>query len=122
MGPKGEITFWNSAAERLFGYSVGEAMGKPLYTLLIPSRFRDAHRKGFANFQKTGTGTAAGKTLKLSAIKKSGSEFGVELSITPAYLNGEWHAIGLIRDISKSEESEADLAATAATTTDSANQ
>ncbi len=111
MGPKGEITFWNSAAERMFGYSVGEVNGKLLQTLLIPGRFRDAHRKGFENFQKTGTGTVAGKTLKLSAIKKSGSEFTVELSITPAYLNGEWHAIGLVRDISKADEQEPCLAA-----------
>jgi PAS domain S-box-containing protein len=118
MGPKGEITFWNSAAERMFGYSIGEATGKPLHTLLIPSRFRDAHRKGFAAFQKTGKGNAAGKTLKLSAIKKSGSEFNVELSITPAFLNGEWHAIGVVRDISKSEEPEAELVTAAETTAD----
>jgi PAS domain S-box-containing protein len=118
MGPKGEISFWNSAAERMFGYSVGEVTGKPLHTLLIPGRFREAHRKGFADFQKTGKGNVAGKTLTLAAIKKSGSEFSVELSITPAFLNGEWHAIGLVRDISKSDEADTDLVTAAQASAD----
>jgi PAS domain S-box-containing protein len=101
MGPKGEISFWNPAAERIFGYSGGEAIGKDLHTLLVPERFRDAFQKGFSSFQKTGKGNAVGKTLKLAALRKNGSEFNIELSIAPVQLNGEWHAVGIVRDISE---------------------
>ena len=101
MGPKGEISFWNQAAERIFGYSLGEAVGKDLHTLLVPERFRDAFNKGFSSFQKTGKGDAMGKTLKLAAIRKNGSEFNIELSIAPVSLGGQWHAVGIIRDISE---------------------
>ena len=110
MGPKGEISFWNSAAEKIFGYSSNEAIGKNLHTLLGPKRFHNAFKKGFAGFQKTGQGNAMGKTLKLAAIRRDGSEFNMELSVAPVQLNGEWHAVGIIRDLSESNQTEADWA------------
>jgi PAS domain S-box-containing protein len=109
MGPKGEITFWNPAAEKMFGYSLSEAMGQDLHMLLMPERFREAYRKGFAGFQKTGKGYAAGKTIKISAIKKDGSEFNVEVTISPLQINGEWHAVGIVRGDSERKETEVDL-------------
>jgi len=110
MGLKGEISFWNSAAERIFGYSRDEAIGKDLHTLLVPERFRDAFQNGFSSFQKTGKGNAMGKTLKLAAIRKNGSEFSIELSLAPVQLNGEWHAVGIVRDLSERKGINADWA------------
>ena len=101
MGPKGEISFWNPAAERIFGYSSDEAIGKDLHTLLVAERFRDAFQKVFSSFQKAEEGNAMGKTLKLAAIRKNGSEFSIEISLAPVQLNGEWHAVGIIRDMSE---------------------
>jgi PAS domain S-box-containing protein len=109
MGPKGEISFWNPAAERIFGYARNEAIGKQLHMLLAPKRFRDAYQKGLSYFQKTGQGNALGKTLKLEAIRKNGEEFSIELSVNSVCLGGKWHAVGIIRDISESKETEADL-------------
>jgi PAS domain S-box-containing protein len=109
MGSKGEITFWNPAAEKMFGYSQSEVMGENLHSLLLPERFREAFKKGFAGFQKTGTGYAAGKTIKMAAIKKGGSEFKVEVTISPVRIDGEWHAVGIIRDDSEKKQTEADL-------------
>jgi PAS domain S-box-containing protein len=109
MGPKGEISFWNPAAERIFGYSRNEAIGKPLHSLLAPGRFRDAYQKGLSYFLKTGQGDALGKTLKLEAIRKNGEEFGIELSVNSVHLGGKWHAVGIIRDLSESKKAEADL-------------
>jgi PAS domain S-box-containing protein len=110
MGSKGEISFWNPAAERIFGYTHNEAIGKHLHTLLAPERFRSAYQKGLSYFQKTGQGSALGKTLKLEAIRKNGEEFSIELSVNSVYLGGRWHAVGIIRDISEVKETEADLA------------
>ena len=101
MGPKGEISFWNPAAERIFGYSRDEVIGKDLHMLLVAERFRDAFQKVFSSFQKPEKGDAVGKTLKLAAIRKNGSEFSVEMSLAPVQLNGEWHAVGIIRDMSE---------------------
>lgn len=110
MGPKGEISFWNPAAERIFGYSRNEAIGKHLHSLLAPGRFHDAYQKGLSYFQKTGQGNALGKTLKLEAVRKNGEEFCIELSVNSVHLGGKWHAVGIIRDISESKKAEADLA------------
>jgi len=109
MGPKGEISFWNPAAERIFGYSRNEAIGKNLHSLLAPGRFRDAYQKGLSYFQKTGQGNALGKTLKLEAVRKNGKEFSIELSVNSVHLGGKWHAVGIIRDMSESKKAEADL-------------
>lgn len=110
MGTKGEISFWNPAAERIFGYSRDEVIGKRLHTLLAPERFRDASQKGLSSFRATGQGNAIGKTLKLSAVRKNGEEFSIELSVNSVLLRNNWHAVGIIRDLSENKETEADLA------------
>ena len=110
MGPKGEISFWNPAAERIFGYSRKEVIGKHLHSLLAPGRFRDAYQKGLSCFQKAGQGNALGKTLKLEAIRKNGEEFSIELSVNSVRLGGKWHAVGIVRDMSENKEAEANLA------------
>jgi PAS domain S-box-containing protein len=109
MGSKGEISFWNPAAEKIFGYSHGEAIGKNLHELLVPERFRDAFYKGFSGFQKTGKGNAVGKTLNLMAIRKDGSEFSIEVSISPVRLEGILHAVGIVRDTSQRMAKETNL-------------
>jgi PAS domain S-box-containing protein len=110
MGPKGEISFWNPAAEKIFGYPAGEVIGKNLHEMLVPERFRDAFYKGFSGFQKTGKGNAVGKTLNLMAIRKGGSEFSIEVSISPVRLEGILHAVGIVRDTSQKTAVETDLA------------
>ena len=101
MGPRGEISFWNPAAERIFGYTREEAIGKHLHELLAPARYRDAYQKGLHHFHKTGQGNAIGKTLKLSAVRKNGEEFDVELSVNAVYLGNKWHSVGIVRDMSE---------------------
>jgi len=105
----GNISYCNKAAMEMFGYSEEEMLNKELHKLIVPSKYYDQHKKGFTAFQKTGKGPAIGKTLELSAIRKSGKEFPVALSLSAVKLKGKWNAIGIIRDISQRKEAEEEL-------------
>lgn len=99
MNDDGNIAYWNSAAEQLFGYSVEEVIGKELHPLLAPERFLLAYRAGFGRFKTTAQGPAVGKTLELSAVRKDGVEFPIELSLSAVILEQRTYAVGIVRDI-----------------------
>ena len=71
----GNITYWNPAAEGIFGYPGREVMGKDLHLLLVPRCNHDEYRRGFADFRHTGRGWTVGKTLELAAIRKTAQSF-----------------------------------------------
>ncbi|MDO9053272.1 MAG: diguanylate cyclase [Gallionella sp.] len=101
MGPDKCISFWNPAAERMFGYSVQEALGQEMHPLLAPAEVAAQFEHGFRSFQKTGNGHVIGKTLELSALRKGGVVFPVEVTISALQINGKWNAIGIFRDITE---------------------
>ena len=105
----GEILFWNPAAKKIFGYSTQEVMGKELHLLLAPPEFHEAYKKLFHEFQKTGQGPAIGKTLEFTALRKDGTYFPIEASVSSVQLGGKWHAAGIIRDISDRKSMEEEL-------------
>lgn len=102
----GNISFWNAAAEKVLGYSSQEVLGKNLHALITPEKFHEAHRKGFEYFQQTGGGAAVGKTLELIALHSDGSEFPVELSLNAVSIGNQWHALGIIRNITERKQAE----------------
>ncbi len=106
MNSTGKISYWNEAAERIFGYSKKEIMDKHLHRLLVPKKYLGAFKKGFKNFKHTGQGSAIGKTLEMSAIRKDGTEFPMELSLSSFQLRDQWYALGLVRDISDRKQAE----------------
>lgn len=99
MDKDGYISFWNGGAERIFGHTSGFATGKHLHTLIMPDRYRESFSKGFTKFRETGEGAVVGKTLEVFALRKNSSEFPVELSVSSVKLEGQWVAIGIIKDI-----------------------
>lgn len=101
---KGLVTFWNPAAEEIFGYSAKEILGKDLHNYITPPELRDAAKKGFAHFLKTGQGPVLGKTLELDALKKDGKRITVELSVSSFSESGNLIAIGIVRDITARKE------------------
>ena len=109
MDNEGKITYWNESAEKIFGYSEKEVLGWPLHELLAPERFIGAHQEAFKHFKKTGEGTVVGKTVELAALKKDGTEFPIELSLSAIMKDGRWNAIGMIRDISERKKMEKEL-------------
>ncbi len=106
MDPRGAITYWNPAAESILGYRSEEAIGQNLGELLVPVRFLAAHRAAFPEFARTGRGNAIGKTVELAARRKDGREIAVDLSLSSICLKGEWHAVGIMRDITERKRTE----------------
>jgi len=100
------ISGWNPAAQQLFQYRAEEALGQPLHQLIAPLRYRDDAVRGFAHFHTTGEGPVVGKTIEITALRKDGSEFPVELSISSVTLNRQHHAMGIVRDITERKQSE----------------
>ena len=109
MDDEGRITYWNRAAEKIFGYSRDEAMGKDLHELLAPERYRQDHYRALPAFRERGEGAAVGKTLELYALRKDGTEFPVELSLSAVRLKNRWTAVGIVRDVTERKKSEEDL-------------
>jgi two-component system sensor kinase FixL len=106
----GRVLTWNGGAERLFGWTADEMIGRPL-TVIIPERFRALHIDGIARVRRTGTSKLAGKVVELAALHRDGSEVPIELSI------GTWNGpagmafSGVLRDITERKRAEAELAA-----------
>ena len=109
MDPRGAISFWNPAAEKILGYSNQEAIGMNLHQLLAPGRFHTAHAAAYPEFLRTGKGAAVGKTLELAAIRKDGVEIAVSLSLSSVKRDDGWHAVGLMSDITERKRSEMEL-------------
>ncbi len=99
MNNIGNISYWNPASEKMFGYREEEAMGKDLHKLIAPGRYYEKYLKGFERFKETAHGPLIGKTSELSAIKKDGTEFPIELSLSAVKIKEKWNVIGIIRDI-----------------------
>ncbi|SJM96167.1 PAS domain S-box (fragment) [Crenothrix polyspora] len=106
MDSYGIITDWNRQAENMFGWSHQEAVGQRLDFLIIPLRFHDAHRQGLQRFLQTGQGEILNRLVEHTARRRDGSEFPVELSISPLKLGNAYIFSGFINDITARKASE----------------
>jgi len=109
MNSRGIITFWNTAASNMLRYSKEEALGENLHEFIVPERFLNAHLSAFPQFIKTGKGNAIGTTLELYAIGKDHIEIPVELSLSSIMIEGEWFAVGIMRDNTERKKMEEEL-------------
>ncbi len=105
----GKITFWNKAAETIFGYTSKEVLSKNIDSLFECNYYYEVFIKGLAEFKKSSQRTAIGKTLELSCIKKDGTEFPIEISISAVKINNKWTSIAIIRDITTRKLAEQEL-------------
>jgi len=109
MDDRGKLVHWNPAAGRMFGYSAEEALGKDLHLFLAPRRLHKNYLEGFENFVKTGQGPVINKAVELAAHRKDGTEFPIEVSTSGMNINGRWHALGIVRDITERKQLEQQL-------------
>ena len=109
MDPTGRISFWNPAAEHIFGYLREEALGQNLHQLLAPERYHETQDKAFPAFLNTGRGNAIGKTLGLHARRKDGVEIAVAVSLSSVQVQNQWYAVGIVRDETERKAQEIEL-------------
>jgi len=103
---KDNVTFWNPAAEKMFGFEASEIFNKRLHQLIVPERYLPVYEQAFAHYKKTGEGRAIGQTVELTAKHKNNTEFPVEISLSKSHMNGKWSAIGIVRDITAKKQYE----------------
>jgi len=104
---EGRITDWNLQAESIFGWPRAEALGRYLHETIIPPGYRERHVAGMKHLHATGVGPVLNKRIELTAIRRSGEEFPVELAIWPLPEGNKTTFHAFIRDITGRKEAEA---------------
>ena len=102
----GRITEFNPAAERAFGYTQQEALGREMAELIIPESLRESHRRGLALYNASTLGAMPGRRMELTAMRADGSEFPIELSISRFMIDGKPMFTAYMRDITDRQEAQ----------------
>ena len=103
------ITVFNSAAEKMFGYSSAQMLGQPLERL-IPARFFSAHAHGVREFGKTdATSRAMGAFGSIRGLRANGEEFPIEASLSQIEIGGKKYFTAILRDVAERHRYESEL-------------
>jgi PAS domain S-box-containing protein len=106
MDSAGKITDWNKQAERLFGWSHSEVLGQSLSATIIPPRYRDDHERGMRRYLETGEGPVLNRLIELNALRRDGTEFPAEISISVLKAGNVVTFCGFITDITERKRAE----------------
>lgn len=94
----GNVLLWNKAASIMFGYEESEVIGKPV-RMIIPERFKKSHDQGIKRVNGNGEKHVIGRVVELAGLRKDGTEFPIELTLsTWDSPEGRFYG-GIIRDI-----------------------
>jgi two-component system sensor histidine kinase/response regulator len=111
MNAEGLITNWNSEAERTFGWSSQEALGRQLSETIMPQHYRQDYERSLERFLKTGDGTRLRQRTEITALHRDGREFPVEIATSPIQFGGQWIFSSFIRDITEHKRAQEELLA-----------
>ena len=100
MDREGLIVDWNPQAERVFGWSRQEALGRSLGETIIPARMRTQHLNGLVHYLHTGEGPLLNRRIEVHALHRDGSEFPVEMTISTMRIEESVIFSAFIHDIS----------------------
>ncbi|HEX4673258.1 MAG TPA: SpoIIE family protein phosphatase [Solirubrobacteraceae bacterium] len=106
MDDSGRVTYWNPRAEELFGFAREDAIGRAVADLILPERYRAAHREGVARFLADGTGPLLERKVEIEALHADGTEFPVELTVSAVRDGDRWNFHAFVADISGRRETE----------------
>jgi PAS domain S-box-containing protein len=99
------ILGYNQGAEKIFGYTREEALGQDL-KLIIPPPHKDVHRDYVRRYVATRQAKLIGKHVRLSALRRDGTEFPMSISFSVAEVRGNLYFTGVIRDMTETKEME----------------
>jgi len=99
MDDAGRVTSWNQQAESMFGWVEREVLGRPLADIIVPLVHREAHAAGLRRFLATGEGPILNQRIELTALRRDGTEFPVELAVAPVRVGSSWLFSAFVRDI-----------------------
>ena len=114
MDHRGLVVDFNPAAERTFGYSRTEAVGREMAELIVPPDLREDHRRGLARLLAGGTPRLLDRRFEIEALRSDGTRFPVELAITRIDVPGAPLFTGYLRDITERRWAEGELRASRA--------
>lgn len=97
----GLIIEWNPSAERIFGWSGQEVIGRPLSATIVPERHRDVFQGHMSRFGVEGLGELADRTIQLPAMSRSGDEITIEFAINAFTLDGKSYFGAFLNDVSE---------------------
>jgi PAS domain S-box-containing protein len=106
---EGRVIDWNSQAEKTFGWSRDEVLGKTLADLIIPQRYREAHTQGIRRYLETGVGPVLNTRIEISALHRDGHEFPVELTVWPVRTPNGCCFNAFVHDITERKAAEAEI-------------
>lgn len=109
MDDRGDVVEFNPAAERIFGYTAAEAIGRPVADLMVPEAMRAAHRQGMERYLAEGNPRVIGRRVELQAIRKDGSVFPVELTVTDVSRGGRRLFVSHLRDLTEERALQHDM-------------
>lgn len=104
----GNIVQWNPAAERIFGYSAGEIVGRPVY-LLMTRDVHGWHKEVFSGLAASAGASSFHTHAEHSSQRKDGSEFPAEISVSQVEIKGEKFVTLIIRDITERKKAEREV-------------
>lgn len=103
------ILYWNPKAEEIFGWNADEVVNTCLSNTIIPTQFREAHESGMRRYLQTGEKHVLNRTVEITALKKSGEEFHISLTISRTTQHGKTAFVAFIRDITEQKEAVSNL-------------
>jgi PAS domain S-box-containing protein len=109
LDPAGAIAHWNPAAERIFGYTSDEILGKLAYSMLVPPDQREKTQREHLAYTSSGHSYLAGQLIEREGMRKDGTIFPLEVSVAPIRLRGGWWAVVVGRDITVRKQLEHNL-------------
>jgi PAS domain S-box-containing protein len=110
MDDRSRITFANAAVKTIFGYAPEELVGRRM-VLLMPRRFRAAHRAGVKRYVATGRKNIPWSGITLTGLHRDGHEIPIDISFGEFIADGQHIFTGMIRDVSERQQQREELEA-----------
>ncbi|HAE86390.1 TPA: hypothetical protein DCG86_00025, partial [Candidatus Marinimicrobia bacterium] len=104
---KARIVFWNPSAEKIFGYTADEILGKNFFHTVVPQKYKETFDT--QSFNGKFPDEMLGSGFEINITRKDHKEIPIEASFSSVRLRGHWNTIAIIRDISERKQAEQEI-------------